>query len=316
MKNIKFLSAAALLATLFIGGQVASAEDGIREEDLTIGASSLVELATSTEPGEVLPPDEGPSTGPYRPVGILGITSATNLLFPQITLNGMIQTVDAQYVLNDKDKTEVPAEKKYLTMVKPDADGKYTTEQLDKAYAPGYSVVDKRGTGAGWTLSAKLSHFVKLDATGAPLAEDSEDYRVLKGTRIDFPAVDGITVAEANPTPEERVNTVAKTVAAGEAAAKNKLHGATVTFPAAVTSVKNLSIAGQDTNGPSIAANTVLTATNKPLFNATAGKGIGKWEVNLGGANTIKLTAPAGNLADTYTAIITYSIASTPTPGA
>lgn len=100
----------------------------------------------------------------------------------------------------------------------------------------------------------------------------------------------------------------------GEGAAKNKLYGAKVTFPAALTSAKNLSIAGQDANAPTLVANTELTATDKKLFDAAANKGVGKWEVTLGGANKIKLTAPAGNLADTYTAVITYTIAATPTP--
>lgn len=48
------------------------------------------------------------------------------------------------------------------------------------------------------------------------------------------------------------------------------------------------------------------------IVTASAGKGYGSWKMTYGGANKVQLKVPAGHLAGSYTAALTYTLADTP----
>ncbi|MGX7015032.1 WxL domain-containing protein [Vagococcus silagei] len=282
MKNVKLVSAAALFAVAIIGGQVANAAP--RPQDVKKENISRVELKADENEKIITPPDVGPPTGPYVSVGVLGITSTTNLLFPEIKLTGKIETVNAQYVDASKGKTE--KQDTYLSPLlapKPNLDsGGFSESQLDKVFVPGYSVTDTRGTGQGWHLTASIGNFEKFAADGKNVLQEGEEgYRKLKGAFVTFPPVKGITVKEA-----------------------------TIENPNNVAAGVNAVLKAGDPNAVSLA-------------NAPVEEGRGVWEfrydpykITYKGVtrtkNPVTLTVPADNYAGAYQATMTWNLADAP----
>lgn len=135
-----------------------------------------VELTAGTNEITPTPPSD-PSTGPYFPVGELGITSATNLYFDSIALNSDPSTRDALFLT--KEGTPISN--------LPQTDGSLETVDPAKIYVPGYSVTDRRGTGQGWTLTTSLSEF-----------KDEANGHTLRGATLTFNEVTPITTKTAS----------------------------------------------------------------------------------------------------------------------
>ncbi len=177
--------------------QVAHAEEDGRTRSTT-GNVNVVGGTTTIIPDPVEP---FPGTGPYLEVGDLGISSATNLYFDDIEL-GSAESKRAALYLNEG----APITNKQ------DADGEFTADvPVDSrdVYVPGYSVSDRRGTGAGWNLTLQLGEFNQTDAVVG------EEANVLRGATLSFPVVTPVTVATATTEADEVPTTRAVTFNAG-----------------------------------------------------------------------------------------------------
>lgn len=62
----------------------------------------------------------------------------------------------------------------------------------DTVYTPGYSVTDRRGTGAGWNLTLTLGDFVEQNVA----SDDTE--HTLKGAQLSFPEITPNTTKDAS----------------------------------------------------------------------------------------------------------------------
>lgn len=181
MKTKTFLTGLLLSTIILTVGQTAQAEE--TAQGLKKTGSANVELTSGTD---VIKPDPiapSPSTGPMLAVKDLGITSATDLYFDAISLTSATSTRDALYVKSDGTP---------ISNVIP-KDGNLAEVPVDgTAYVPGYSVTDRRGTGAGWNLTLTLGDFVEQD-----VAENATAH-TLKGAQLSFPQVTPITSADAS----------------------------------------------------------------------------------------------------------------------
>lgn len=168
-----------VLSTCLIGMSLVSQHVFAEDTDTTKTGSANVELTAGTD--EIIPtPPSEPSTGPYDKVGALGITSATNLYFDPIALNTDPATREALFLT--KDQTPISNV--------PNTNGQLETLDPSNMYVPGYSVTDRRGTGAGWTLTTSLGEF-----------KDESQTKTLKGATLSFASVTPITSKTAgNPS--------------------------------------------------------------------------------------------------------------------
>lgn len=199
MKKQTMIGALALTVGILAASQVVQAEDTYTEKT----RNANVEITGGTDEIIPTPPEPYPPTGPYVPVKELGITSATNLYFDPISLSSETTTRDALYVANDGTPISNVA----------GAGGVLPTVPVNgDAYVPGFSVTDRRGTGAGWSLTLQLGEFLQTDAAqGATV-------RKLKGATLTFPQVEPVTVATASPAANEYPTTFGKTFESGGAA--------------------------------------------------------------------------------------------------
>lgn len=197
MKKLTILAGMTLCTCALMIGQAANAEDTYTNKTTT----GNVTIVGGTDELKPTPPTPYPPTGPYKPVGELGISSATNLYFDDISLGSDKVTKQALYL---------DAGEPISNSVK--SDGSYEfqipTDSAD-VYVPGYSVADRRGTGAGWNLTLQLGEFKQTNAlTG-------ETAHILRGATLSFPSVTPITVESANPSDNEIPTTTARTFEAG-----------------------------------------------------------------------------------------------------
>lgn len=177
MKKNIYLSSLLVLGTLFSVSQLTVAEEA---QGLNKTGTANVQITAGSD--VITPPstDPYPSTGPMLPVKDLGITSATDLYFDAISLTSTTTTRDALYVkstgtpitnIGVVDNTDIPKD--------------------DTVYTPGYSVTDRRGTGAGWNLTLTLGDFVEQNVA----SDDTE--HTLKGAQLSFPEITPNTTKDA-----------------------------------------------------------------------------------------------------------------------
>lgn len=183
MKTKTMLTGLLLSTVLVTVGQTAHAEE--TPQGLNKQGSANVELTSGSEVIKPDPIKPYPPTGPMLPVKDLGITSATDLYFDAISLTSSTSTRDALYIKADGTP---------ISNVVPDG-GSLVDVPIDGevpgAYVPGYSVTDRRGTGAGWNLTLTLGDFVQQVESGATA-------HTLKGAQLKFPQVTPITTADAS----------------------------------------------------------------------------------------------------------------------
>lgn len=180
------------------------------DNDLNRERSANVEI-TEGSGGDANPIDPYPPTGPIVPVvGSLGISSATDLYFDAIPLSSSKVTRDALYLRKDNATGEVSpisnitGENGNLPEVPSDAN----------TYVPGYSVIDTRGTGAGWTLTLTLGDFIQQNVASDATAQ------TLKGATLSFPQVDAITNKDAVGVENKDPKVSAQILTAGDTSSK------------------------------------------------------------------------------------------------
>lgn len=181
MKTKTLVTGLLLSAVLVTTGQTAHAEE--TAQGLNKTGSANVELTPGSD--IIVPPttDPNPPTGPMLPVKDLGITSATDLYFDAISLTSTTTTRDALYIKSDGTP---------ISNVAPKDGSLADIPQDGTAYVPGYSVTDRRGTGAGWNLTLTLGDFVEQNVAEGATAH------TLKGAQLSFPQVTSITTADAS----------------------------------------------------------------------------------------------------------------------
>lgn len=181
MKTKTLLAGLLLSAVILTAGQTAHAEEAAQGLNKT--GSANVELTSGSDVMKPDPIQPSPPTGPMLPVKDLGITSATDLYFDAISLTSSTSTRDALYIKSDGTP---------ISNIAPDGGSLADIPQDGTAYVPGYSVTDRRGTGAGWNLTLTLGDFVEQN-----VAEGATTH-TLKGAQLAFPQVTPVTSADAS----------------------------------------------------------------------------------------------------------------------
>lgn len=179
MKTNTLVGGLLLSAVILTVGQTAQAEEA---QGLTKTGSANVELTSGSDIVTPEPTEPYPPTGPMLPVKDLGITSATDLYFDAIALTSTTSKRDALYVGTNGTP---------ISNVIPDGGSLAEVPVDGSAYVPGYSVTDRRGTGAGWNLKLTLGDFVEQN-----VAEGSTAH-TLKGAQLSFPEVTPNTTKDA-----------------------------------------------------------------------------------------------------------------------
>lgn len=201
MKKNVLIAGLVLSAGMTASAQVAHAEDTYTSKT-TNGNVTITSGSNEITPK---PPTPSPATGPYMPVTDLGIASATNLYFDDIELSSEPTTREALYLNNTTPITNALAE-----------NGEFTTAvptDSSTVYTPGYSVSDRRGTGAGWNLTMQLGTFTETNVAEGKTAH------TLRGATLTFPVVTPITVATSTATADEAPTTNSVTFNAGGSSA-------------------------------------------------------------------------------------------------
>lgn len=180
MKIKTLLSGLLLSAVMLSTGQIVQAEE--TAQGLNKTGTANVELTYGSD--IVTPPqtEPYPPTGPMLPVQDLGITSATDLYFDAIALTSTTSTRDALYVKTDGTP---------ISNVAPSGGSLADIPTDGSAYVPGYSVTDRRGTGAGWNLTLALGEFTEQNVA------EGETAHTLKGAQLSFPQVTPNTTKDA-----------------------------------------------------------------------------------------------------------------------
>lgn len=167
-----------LLSSVFlIAGPISHAEE------TTQTGSASVEITSGSD---IIIPDPiqpSPPTGPMLPVKDIGISSATDLHFDSISLTSKTVIRDALYIRSDGTP---------ISNLMNDGSSLADIPQDGSTYVPGYSVTDRRGTGAGWSLTLTLGGFVEQNVPAGNTA------RTLKGVQLTFPKVAPITTSEVS----------------------------------------------------------------------------------------------------------------------
>lgn len=138
--------------------------------------------------------------------------------------------------------------------------------------SPSVVITDIRGDAPGWNLTVSLGEFKDTTA---------DSNRTLKGARLFYPAVTmttNATVAVADRTP-----------------------AATATD----SSFSDSAVKG-------VLLDSAATPSAKTLMTAAANKGNGQWTATYDTANKVELNVPAGNLAGSYEAALTYTLTDGP----
>lgn len=180
MKTKLLLSGLLLSSMTLMTTQITHAE--ATAQGLNKVGSANVELTAGSGTITPDPIEPYPPTGPMLPVDTLGITSATDLYFDAIALTSTTSTRDALYIKSDGTP---------ISNVAPENGTVPTVSTDGTAYVPGYSVTDRRGTGAGWNLKLTLGDFTEQNvASGATV-------HTLKGAILSFPEVTPVTSSDS-----------------------------------------------------------------------------------------------------------------------
>lgn len=155
------------------------------------------------------------------------------------------------------------------------------TLYLPVTNTPELEVTDITGEAKGWVVEAKLGDFLQTGAAADVAAK-------LKGAQLFFPQATEFTTGN-----EDQTN--GPTTAGGQ------------------NLQDEAEVPEEHKNGLVLSAG---SDTPHPLYSAEVGKGNGRWNLTYGkGTNKkIILKVPAGNVANDYSATLTYILKDAPTP--